>query len=69
MSTLAPPDICTGMLIANNLLNNGTYPMEYGTAVRVWCEGDLKLIGSGVIFCQEGINYIHPARPACVDPG
>jgi hypothetical protein len=57
------------MLVANNLLNNGTYPMEYGTPVKVWCEGDLKLMGSEVILCLKGINYIHPVRPACVDRG
>ena len=64
-----PPDICTGFLIANDLTNNGTYPMEYGTAVSVQCEGNLKLLGSEVVYCKEGINYLYSYRPSCVDPG
>ncbi|KAL5260150.1 hypothetical protein ACHWQZ_G010311 [Mnemiopsis leidyi] len=61
-------DICRGILVANDLLNNGTYPMEYGTAVSVWCRGSLKLVGDDVVYCQEGINYDYTYRPACVDP-
>ena len=64
-----PPDICTGFLIANGLTNNGTYPMEYGTAVSVQCEGNLELLGSEVVYCKEGINYLYSYRPSCVDPG
>ena len=43
--------------------------MEYGTAVSVQCEGNLKLLGSDVVYCKEGINYIYSSRPSCVDPG
>ncbi|KAL5272077.1 hypothetical protein ACHWQZ_G000328 [Mnemiopsis leidyi] len=61
-------DICKSMLVADDLLHNGTYPMVYGTPVGVWCRDGLKLVGSEVVYCDQGRNYLYNIRPYCVNP-
>ena len=61
-------DICTGLLIANSLQTNTTFPVEYNSPVTVACTTGLTLLGPSVILCEQGINYKYPKRPSCVDP-
>ena len=67
---LTSPDHCTGMMIENYLSTNATYPITYGTAIRVGYEPEYSLMGSKVVTCEKGIVYSHQSsRPKCVNPG
>ena len=73
MTIVRFPVVSITMMIIRLLVVSVTMVMpwrsEHGTAVSVQCEGNLELLGSEVVYCKEGINYLYSYRPSCVDPG
>ena len=62
-------DSCDGPPFVDFLQVETAFPVVFGTSVTVSCDPKYDLLGSAVIYCEEGTNYGYGRRPQCVDKG
>ena len=62
-------DSCHGPPFVDYLQVETAFPVVYGTPVKVSCGTDWDLLGSQVIYCEQGITYRYGRRPQCVNKG